>query len=307
MSAQYYKKSGRVSLPAFLAALIFGGLTAIVLGVVYAYAAFYNPVIYIQFIGTLLFGALVGYVVTKAAIGLKSRNTLMDMLALLIVTGLAIWVYWAYWAHISGYGDRAFISLSLQDKFMAGPLAAWSYAFDPGQGLGNFYGFSIGKRGSNGMGFSGSELHYFWWAEIALIVLSSLAAMLLVNMDSAPYNEKTKRASTLTLKTRGHGFDGDEEGYVSAFEKGDFSALLALSPVPDSIENGATGAEVKLYRDAEDPAFNLLSVEKLTYEIDKDDGKVSSSEDNVITHLYITASQADALGAQLPEPQGDED
>ncbi len=307
MSAKYYKKSGRVSLPAFVAALVLGGGAGIVLAAGYAYAALYNPIIYIQFIITIIFGALVGWVVTSTSVKLKSRNTLVDMLALLIVLGVAIWVYWAYWAHISGYGDPGFVQLSLQDKFMAGPMATWAYALDEIRGLGEFYELSIGKRGRSGGSFSGGDLHYLWAAEAAIIVLSALGGMLMVNLESAPYNEATKTASTLVLKTRGHGFDGEQEDYVTAFEAGDFSTLLALAPVPEVIENEDTGAEVKIYRDPGDLSFNLLTVEKLTYKVEEKEGPVSNSYTHIIGNLYITADQADMLEAKLPAPPPEAD
>ncbi len=71
---EFYRHSGRVTPASIFLALILGSIAAAILGVLYAIAINYIPVIQINFVITCIFGAAVGLTVNYLAYIGKMRN-----------------------------------------------------------------------------------------------------------------------------------------------------------------------------------------------------------------------------------------
>jgi hypothetical protein len=72
--AQFYRHSGIVP-PRGLLQTVFAGLgTAISLGIAYSYALVYIPIVHVHFLGTMFFGACLGYLIKNAARAGRIRN-----------------------------------------------------------------------------------------------------------------------------------------------------------------------------------------------------------------------------------------
>lgn len=292
MAAQYYKRSGRPSLIPFIGAIVIGAIVAAGAAWGYAYFTFYNPIIYIGIFGTAVFGAIVGGGAGLMLSALKSRSAAQDFIVGVLVALFAVWIYWCFWAGVSGYGAGWFTRMPLLDKLQAGPMLAYSYVFD---GLSDLYTISIGRRGRSGGGLEPQHMEYIWWAETAIIVL--VAVFVAMAMASGtPYNEKTKSVAVSVIDDKFPGLAGEVIGLKAAFERGDFSALLSLGT--PGTESDHPDAKVELCRDEKDADFNLLSVDQVTYSLDKD-GDVESNDETIVSQLYISAADAEALTAYL--------
>ena len=65
---RYYQESGIIGAQGILLLSLAGILTTGILGVIYAYAVFYIPFIYLNVILTVLFGLAIGWVMAQVSI-----------------------------------------------------------------------------------------------------------------------------------------------------------------------------------------------------------------------------------------------
>ena len=93
---QTYKHSGRVPVAGLLWSLMLGGATAAVLGVVYAYATNYIPLVYINFLLTIAFGAAIGGAVGAGARMGRVRNLPVAVAAGVLMGLVGLYVAWAF-------------------------------------------------------------------------------------------------------------------------------------------------------------------------------------------------------------------
>ncbi|MGB0798149.1 MAG: hypothetical protein ACPGRD_02360, partial [Planktomarina sp.] len=255
MSEKYYKKSGKLAIMPFVGALVGGTVIAVILAYVYAYVTLYNPIIYIGFIATLIFGAGVGMGTGAISTSMNSRSGMQDLVVALIVLLVAIWAYWMIWAGISGYGDPRYVHMPLIDKVKAGPMAAYHYVFGD---LADYYRITLGRRSRSGDGLGASTMNLIWIVEAILILGAGMFLGFAASETAAPYNEETKSASKQLLEKTVAGTSISNEDLTKAFEAGDFNALLALAPDEATPTGGETGTMITVYQDSKDPNFSLL-------------------------------------------------
>lgn len=161
--AQVYAPSGKLGNGLLLMPLV-GIACAAVLGFAYGYINIYNPLIYIQAIGTLLYGLGVGYALAKAVEWSKCRSagaTFVVSAAAGLFALYAAWVTFEY----------ALISRSLSTgeegptlfQLFSSPSAVWGIAWE----INETGWFTLFRSKTQ---LSGIILTLFWIVEAAIIV-----------------------------------------------------------------------------------------------------------------------------------------
>ena len=99
--AKYYKPSGKFNPIAFL---YFGGISLIalpILGLLYAYAIWYIPFIYINFIIAGIFGFVIAFLINLVVVRYgKVRNPSLVFILSVIAGLIALYFHWAVWVDL---------------------------------------------------------------------------------------------------------------------------------------------------------------------------------------------------------------
>lgn len=99
---KYYTPSGQFSPIAFVYFVLVALVVLPLLGGIYAYATWYIPIIYINFIVTIAFGWIAGYVVARVVIQLgKVRNSILAGVFALLAGLIAYYFQWIVWADLA--------------------------------------------------------------------------------------------------------------------------------------------------------------------------------------------------------------
>jgi hypothetical protein len=99
MPGLYYKPSGKFSATAPFIMMIFGGIAAIIFGAIYAYISVYNPMVFLNFIATGIFGFILGIAVTMGSTSGKVRAPWLAGLVGLLVGLMGLYFHWVIWSH----------------------------------------------------------------------------------------------------------------------------------------------------------------------------------------------------------------
>jgi len=155
-----YVSTGRTPLVGLVAGLGAGTGAALVLSVIYAYGTLYIPIVQIEFLLTVLFGAAVGASVTKVMHAFKVRSRFV-VIAAALVLGIFAWAFsWLPW--IYGTFSRFEVPVTVGDVF--DPLyllGAITQIYETGT-------WSIGSSSTSAV--SGGLLGFVWVVEAATII-----------------------------------------------------------------------------------------------------------------------------------------
>jgi len=188
--AKYYAPSGKFDPLAFLYFILIALIALPILGLAYAYALWYIPIIYVNFIIAGAFGFVIAWLVSKLIVGKGKVRNVGLTIALSILAGLiALYFHWAVWVDLvinagESYGtDRMGITVSnikiLQTFYLA---LHPSVLFD-------FIGKinETGTWGIKGSTVSGTFLTVIWVIETLIIV--GIAAIIPIAASKKPFCE----------------------------------------------------------------------------------------------------------------------
>ena len=99
---QTYRHSGAIPIVGALMSVALGMTAALVGGFVYAYAFWWIPIIYLNFLMTLAFPALIGGAVYYGGHVGKVRNTVFSVVVGVLCSLFGLWVYWGAYAWALG-------------------------------------------------------------------------------------------------------------------------------------------------------------------------------------------------------------
>ncbi|VAX42353.1 hypothetical protein MNBD_PLANCTO02-569 [hydrothermal vent metagenome] len=163
MNERYYKPSGRIPIVGVVVTVAAGMACAAVLGCIYGAISFYNPFIYVNFLGALGVGFLPAIVIAKVAYWGKIRNNPF-LMVLGIITGLvALYFSWV------GYLFVLFVSGGV---FELSLMNAVALAVSP-LGVGSII-LRLAENGSwSMMGYTptGIVLYILWVVEAGIIIV----------------------------------------------------------------------------------------------------------------------------------------
>jgi hypothetical protein len=277
-SSLYYAHSGKFSIQGVAMGLVAGLAAAVVLGFIYSYLILYIPFIYVNFLATAGFGALVGGV---AAWGLrrgKVRNTPVALSVVAIVAIGALYAAWVVWMY--GFLRRQETDLRLDLAVIAlHPRLLFDLIL------------AVSDEGAwqiKGMTPTGPVLWVAWLIEASLIV----GVPLFVAADplTEPFCESCERwaEEKQGIATVA---DADAEELRSRLEAKDFAFLEGLGAKKP---NAGSWVRLDLHSCPDCGMLNTLSVKRVTLKVDKK-GKESQHVKKVMNRLLLDVPEAARL------------
>lgn len=290
MKASYYKPSGKFDLSSFIYFLLLCAIVFPLWGAIYAYAIWYIPLIYINFIITAVFAFGIGFAISTIVIEKgKVRNVPLAIVFALLGASAALYFHWAVWVDLAinageVYGNsRIGVAVSNIKLVEALNLALNpSVLFDYIKEI-NEYG-TWGLRGNT---VSGIFLSIVWIIEFLAVVVIAIitgfpkSKMPFCERDNAWFGE---------MELPAFNFIENPQQFVEDLERGNVAVL-------DSLENVANPKEeshsvLSLY--SSEAGEHYLSVENKFAKIEKK-GKVEFKEDTFVEYIGISQAFKDDL------------
>jgi hypothetical protein len=285
----YYQPSGKFSVLAFLIFLLTAIIACPILGLLYAYAIWYIPIIYFNFALVLLFGFAVGVVMSYTAIKFGKVRNLTVATVLGLGGGLiAFYFHWAVWLDlVINAGDNigtSSIGITVSNIKFLQVFALVTHPDIMLQIMGEVY--KNGTWGLFGFGVSGIFLAIIWLLEATGILVACVIYPRI--MAGEPYDESSdKWMKEVTLSICN--FINDPAELVRQVEAGNYSGLQALQFVANAEEHHSV---LTLFH--ADQTDYYLSIENKLAVIDKD-GKPALQGNEFMKYLSISKATGDML------------
>lgn len=289
--ATYYTPSGRLSSMAFPYFIITALVVLPILALIYAYAIWYIPFPYINFLVTGAFGLAIGLAISFIVIRLgKVRSKMWSIIFLLLGALLALYVHWAVWVdlvlNISGTvgSDRIGIATS-NVKFgqVLSLLKNPAVLFDI---MGSIN--EQGVWGIRGGTVKGGFLTFIWVVEVLLA--SFVAFSVGIAQSGKPFCEyENKWFDEKELAPVG--LVADPAAFTNALDSGNVEALGGmLTPVA----NPQTDHHTSFTAFDAPTGENFISVTNNIAKTD-DKGKISFDNESVVQYLKVNQEVMDRL------------
>jgi hypothetical protein len=248
-----YRSSGAVPIGGLLLGLVAGLASAIVLSIVYAYATIYIPIVQIEFLASIAFGAAIGgaAAATMHALHVRAAAWVVAATALLGIFGWAFsWLPWMYvlFARVDAGVELAML---LDPFFVLGTIGE---IYENGT-------WSMGRNSSEAV--HGVMLGVVWLGEMALIVGSSIAVGLAMTKDRV-YCESCARWCDLEDGFGAFDVAQTEALHAALIDRGDLAPLGAM-PLSSSDERYLL---LKVASCAGCRETNAVALEEVTISVD---------------------------------------
>jgi len=297
MDGAYYQHSGKYSISGALYALVVGSVIACSLAFVYAYIIVYSPLVYINLLVTLGFGALLGYACAKL---LKQKKVRSDRVAVgiaFLVTTVAYYYSWVVWmwalfrradGEIPGFPE--FVGMLLQ------PWVVWDLMTRiNAEGV-----WTIGRGSKDPV--SGIALTIVWVIEAAIIYGLALFAAYGA-MDEEPFCETCEEWAAKKERVV-EAAAADPAEFKQRMEAKDFKYLESQgAPTEDTAEF----QRIDVFSCPRCGGFHTLDSTQVKIKIES--GKRKEETTQTMHHLLLSSSEAEALrklGEKMnpPAPEG---
>jgi len=270
----YYRHSGKVGRLAVPYMLGFGLAGAFILGPVYAYVDYFIPIIYLNLVATVSYGAVIGMLVGIGAKRGKVRSDLVALLGGLLVGIIALYVAWVFWFRAASEG-----------RFMTfWPPTLW-------EAIKEINARGVWRIHSNIV--KGTTLYIAWIAE-ALTIAGTSALVAYLTTPDEPFCEgcdswiKDKQVvSPLQVIA-------DPKAFRARLERGEYEEVIALRPVPPG-DPSFTSLELLHCSKCRQSFF--LTAKETTITIG-DDGSTKRHQKSLVENMVIQSGLHDALRQQ---------
>ena len=291
MMVEKYEQSGRVGATGLPVMALIGGVSAILLGVVYVYGIAWIPILYASILLTGGFGFVLGVIVGWAGKVGKVRNSLVVGLMGFFTGALGLYVAWAF-DGIARFGAADFPGILLS------PNGLMSY-------MTVFYNEGFWSMGRNGGAVSGMPLAGIWIVE-ALIIAGVPGLVATSFTSDLPFCEACHR---WTDKVEGlcqlHPPEDDDTAMEKLCE-GDVSVIERFSKSP---ADAAAYIRLDTAQCPDCDQCNCLTVNLAQITLDKD-GDASTNVTAIAQNLMLSSSAMEELresvdglpAAVLPDP-----
>lgn len=300
---QYYKHSGKVTLAGPALGLIVGLPAAVALGFVYAYIDLYSPIVYLNVLLCMAFGAALGAVPGVVMRAGKVRNVPVALAVVAVVVLAGYYTCWIAWvcAVFDRYAERprdfTQLDLALSPRALVDIVSAlneqgtWS--------IGHSYSSSSSSSNHNS-NVSGIALGLVWLVEAGMIVtFAYLAARHFA--AGLPFCEVCDRwcEKAVVLARLA---PGDAEQTRRSMEAGDFGYLAHLRSAAGAAGTGAHWWQVEHHRCPKCDKLHVVTVNDVVLSVDRR-GKQTQKKRPVVNRLVVAAEQMPGLRAAMAAPQ----
>jgi hypothetical protein len=265
---QTYSHSGAAPVGGAIKTVLIGVLTATVGGIIYAYAFYWIPFVYLNFLITLAYAGAMGLAIAITARRARIRNNWFVAIVGFVVALVGLYVYWAAYlwalAGIQNVGLAAFSPSVL--------IAFGKHLFEKGS-------WGIKKETVTGW-----FLVAFWIAE-ALLILRVCVSFALAEARR-PFCESCGEWTEIEENVARLASTGDEPEWQQVFA-GDLPSLAAF-PAAEQGANRFARLDVARCPRCEQSRFLTVSTVKVT--IDKK-GKANEDVRRLITNAILTPAQ----------------
>lgn len=292
MEGLYYQHSGKFSLGGVAFALVVGSVIACFLAFVYAYLILYIPLVYINFLITAGFGAVVGIAAAALLKNRKVRNGGVAMVTALLITAIAYYYAWVSWLWALGrrYGDAGEVTTSVFFGLLLQPAEVWKAILTVNEN--GAWSFRSGDPVTGGV---------LWgvWALEALIIFGASLLIAKGWMEAEPFCENCEvwcesKENVLAATTQ------NVEEFKQRMEAKDFRYLESLgAPAAEC----ADWQQIDLYTCPKCMNTNTLSAKRVVLKVEKKETK--KEESDILKHLVLSVSEADTvkkLGEKMQAP-----
>jgi hypothetical protein len=260
----YYAHSGNTPVLSILFTLIFGLVAAAVLSVVYGYAIFYIPFIYLNFFITLGFGAFVGMAVGAGGKLGKARNPKFYGVIGLIFGSFALYAGWVVYFY-AGSG-QSFLPFQLTELWSNMEFLAYS-------GSWSIFGWTP----------IGWQLYAIWAIE-ALMIVGACSVVAFSYVESTPFCEECNTWIENEQTKAGFKDISDRDSFKASVEKGEIELITNLEKAES---NSSNGTEIQINSCSSCNNNNFVSLECVAVTMDKD-GNLSKDADKLISNLRVS-------------------
>ncbi|MCI0365653.1 MAG: hypothetical protein L0Y44_04255 [Phycisphaerales bacterium] len=261
--AEYYKPSGDFTVAGPLLMLGIGAVAAVILGSVYGYLIQYNPIVYINVIGALVFGGGLGW---AAGIGIrrgKVRAPLIATLDGLAVGAMGVFVAWVVWIH-------AFAGRAGANVWIFNPAELWAVIQQVA---------ATGAWSLKGATPTGLALYAVW--AIEALMIAGICVLVCRNAASKPFCEPCAQWAQSKTPSQSFGAVDDLDALRRRLEAGEIDALAALGAPSPERSLAVTLLECPTCNDA-----GFLTVETITL-IEQKKGQKTSRRQDVLRNLIV--------------------
>lgn len=285
----YYQPSNKMPVAGSLALLAGGVVAALLLAVVYIYAVWYIPFVYVNFFLCLGFGLLLGAVLALLVRLGKLRSPAAAGGLALLVALVAVYLEWGVYLTLllnsesTGTGADADTSTSFSASLLADILVHPSAMWLAMQKINETGTWSL-----KGATPSGVFLGIIWIVEALIIVGGTY--WLARSQATEPFSEISNEWTTEETMAHPLTFAQDATTTRTALENGQFQQL---TPHING-EAEAPFARLRLHSAPNDPNCRYLTLENVTTTVDKK-GKASQSTATVVQHLAISPATFNEL------------
>jgi hypothetical protein len=266
-ASKYYEHSGAFGLMGPIYMIILGAVGTLVLSVIYGYAIFYIPFIYLNFFITLGFGAGVGFLVGLGGKFGKVRNSQLLLIFGLIFGLLAEYAGWVSWIFAS----------SKQEFLVLYPSNIWSVIQIIAQ---------KGAWGIFGWTPTGAALFIIWGIE-AIMIIGASTLMSLGGVGSTPFCEHCNqwvegKESISPLEPI-----ANPDEFTSKLEQGGDAVIKALNKI-EAADKAYT--QIDLIKCPGCKHSNYLSIKSVEIQADSK-GKEKKEEKDIIENFIISSDR----------------
>jgi hypothetical protein len=264
-----YSHSGSVPIRAAIQTLLGGIVAAVVGGIVYAYAFYWIPLVYVNCLVTLGFAVAIGVVISNLAIRGKIRNNLFLRFAAFLAAIVGLYVYWAayLWALV-GIGKVGMSAFS--------PLVLASLArvlFEKGS-----WGLTSGEM------VTGWFLVAFWVAEVGVVLwISQNLALASAHRPFCELCNEWTNVETDLVRIAG-------TGHEPAWQKVLAGDLPSLAELPPAEPSALQFVRLDVARCPHCEQSRFLSAFAVQIKIDKK-GNESKTERRIIQNAKLTPAK----------------
>ncbi len=262
----YYKHSGAIGWTGPIYMVIFGTVVTLVLSIIYGYAIYNIPFIYLNFFITLFYGAIVGYTISFAGELGKVRNMGILVLFGFVFGLLAEYAGWVSWIS-AAIGEFAILTI-----FFSPGVILYIIQVGAEEGIWSIFGWTP----------TGLALYIIWGIE-AIMVVGAVVLTAIGSLIFTPFcercNRRVEQKETISLLEP----ITNPNELKAQLEQGNYTSLNVLKRV----EAGSKlNTELELSQCPTCQQFHLLTVKSVTIKVDSK-GEGETERNNIVKNLLL--------------------